>query len=174
MKSRLTNALPFGLIFAKVVLSIERDLASDGDGAMSISGISSSTTNPNQPAGSQTNFRQSLNQLFSAVSSGNLPDAQQAYSTLSELQSSGEGPSPTSNTPLAQTLNQIGQSLQNGNLSGAQQALASLQQTQQAHGGHHHHGHHGGGVKPAGTSTTSSSTDTGISSSSGGSLDITA
>jgi soluble cytochrome b562 len=141
---------------------------------MSISGISSSTTNPNQAANSQTNF-QTLNQLFSAVSSGNLSDAQQAYSTLSDLQSSGQGPSPTSNTPLAQTLNQIGQALQNGDISGAQQALSSLQQSQQtqpAHGGHHH-GHHGGGIKSSSTST-SSSTDTDTSSSSGSTLDITA
>ena len=139
---------------------------------MSISGISNPATNPNQAAGSQTNFRQSLNQLFSAVSSGNLSDAQQAYSTLSDLQSSGQGPLPTSNTPLAQTLNQIGQALQNGSISGAQAALASLQQTQQAHGGHHHHGHHGGGVNPATASTTPSSTDA-DSPSSGSSLDIT-
>jgi soluble cytochrome b562 len=142
---------------------------------MSISGISSSTTNPNQAANSQTNF-QTLNQLFSAVSSGNLSDAQQAYSTLSDLQSSGQGPSPTSNTPLAQTLNQIGQALQNGNISGAQQALSSLQQSQQtqpAQGGHHHHGHHGGGIKASSTST-SSSADTDASSSSGSTLDITA
>jgi hypothetical protein len=85
---------------------------------MSISSIANTAANSAQTtANSQTNFRQSLNQLFSDVSSGNLSDAQQAYSTLSDLQSSGQGPSATSNTPLAQTLNQIGQSLQNGDIS---------------------------------------------------------
>jgi hypothetical protein len=139
---------------------------------MAVSGISSLATNPNQTANSQTNF-QTLNQLFSAVGSGNLSDAQQAYSALSNQQSTGQGPSPNSNTPLAQTLNQIGQALQNGNIAGAQQALAALQQTQQA-GGHHHHGHHGGGAHAAGASSSTSPSGSDGSSSSGNSVDITA
>jgi hypothetical protein len=95
----------------------------------------STAANSSQATNNQANFRQALNQLFSDVSSGSLSDAQDAYSTLSDLQGNGQGPSAASNTPLSQTLNQIGQSLQNGDISGAQQALASLQQTQQGQQG---------------------------------------
>ena|ERR1700761_1289533 len=144
---------------------------------MSISAVSNATANSSQATNNQANFRQTLNQLFSDVSSGNLSDAQDAYSTLSDLQSNGQGPPATSNTPLSQALNQIGQALQNGDISGAQQALSSLQQTQQGQqvhgGGHHHHGHHGGGgVNSA--SATASTTSTDSSSTSGNSVDITA
>jgi hypothetical protein len=145
-------------------------LEANGDSAVSISGISTFSAASSQTADTQSAFRQQFNQLTSALQSGSLSDAQQAYSALSQLQSSGQGPSTTSNSPLAQALNQIGQNLQNGDLSGAQQALSSLQQSQ---GGHHHH-HHGGGGSPVASQTSSSATvgDTGTSSPST-SVDIT-
>jgi hypothetical protein len=89
---------------------------------MSISGISGLPTSSSQTASSQADFRQSFNQLATALDSGSLSDAQQAYSALTQLQDSGQGPSANANTPVASVLSQIGQDLQNGDLSGAQQA----------------------------------------------------
>jgi len=120
--------------------------------AMSISSITSSTVGPFQPT-QQSQFSQTFNQLTQAIQSGNLSGAQQAYSSLTQLQSQGQGPS--ANSPLGQALTQIGQDLQDGSLSSAQQTLQSLpQQSQQAHGHHHH----GGGGKAASSSTSSSAT----------------
>jgi hypothetical protein len=121
---------------------------------VSISGISTFSPASSQTPDTQAAFRQQFNQLVGALQSGSLSDAQQAYATLSQLQSSGQGPSANSNSPLSQTLNQIGQDLQNGDLSGAQNALSSLQQSQ---GGHHHH-HHGGGGSSVASQTSSSAT----------------
>ena len=117
---------------------------------MSISALSALTTNSVQSSSSQPNVRQAFNQLVSSLDSGNLSDAQQAYSALSELQSSSQ--SSSSNTPFAKALNQIGQALQNGDLSGAH--LASLQQ---GRAGHHHHGQHADGANPS-TASQSAST----------------
>jgi hypothetical protein len=150
------------------LLSVSRDKWRQ---RVSISGISSLSSASSQTADTQSAFRQQFNQLVGALQSGSLSDAQQAYSALSQLQSNGQGPSTTSNSPLAQALNQIGQNLQNGDLSGAQQALASLQQSQ---GSHHHH-HHGGGGSSV-TSQTNSSATVGATdtSSPSTSVDITA
>jgi hypothetical protein len=120
---------------------------------MSISGISSAQGGY-QPSSSQSTFGQDFGQLVSSLQSGNLSGAQQAYAALSQLQSSGQGPSANPNGPLSQALNQIGQALQNGNLGAAQQALASLQQS------HHSHGHHHGGGRSEPDPTTSSTTPT--------------
>lgn len=121
---------------------------------MSISAIS--TQSSYQPSGSQSAFGQDFGQLVSSLNSGDLPAAQQAYSALSQLESSGQGPSANPNSPVSQALAQIGQALQSGNLPGAQQALSSLQQSK---GSHHSHGHHGGG-ESASTSTDASTADT--------------
>lgn len=138
---------------------------------MAISSISGLATNPFQSQTNQANFRQTFNQLVSALNSQDLSTAQQAFSALSQLQSTGQGPSANSNSPLAKALSQVGQALQNGDLAGAQQALSTLQQ---AHGHHHgHHGHHGGNG-----SSTSSQIGQGSSSDVNGSLsnavDVTA
>jgi len=135
---------------------------------MSISAVSGPSANSIQPSSDQASFRQTFNQLVSALDSGNLSDAQQAYSELGQLQNGGQGPSQNSSTPLAQVLNQIGQDLKNGDVNGAKQALTSLQQAQ---GGHHHHGHHAHGADASSNSqntvtlllqgdTSSSSTNT--------------
>lgn len=103
---------------------------------MAVSAISSSS------AGYQAdpnNFRQQLAQLLNSIKSGDLPDAQEAYSELSQNPATSR---IDPNSPLGQALGQIGQSLQANDLNGAQQALASLQQAQSAH---HHRHHHGGG-----------------------------
>jgi hypothetical protein len=125
---------------------------------MSITAISPAQSSY-QPSGSQSAFGQDFSQLVSSLNSGDLSGAQQAYSALSQLQSSGQGPSANSNNPVSQALSQIGQALQNGNLGGAQQALSSLQQSK---GSHHSHGHHhgGGGASASTAASTTSSTAT--------------
>jgi hypothetical protein len=66
--------------------------------------------------------QQSLAALASSLNSGDLSGAQQAYSSLSQLQRFANP-----NRPFGQALSQIGQALQNGDLPAAQQALSSLQ-----------------------------------------------
>jgi hypothetical protein len=69
-----------------------------------------------------------LNQLGSALQSGNLSGAQQAYSSLAALgqDSPFANSGPFSNALRAQTFNAIGQDLQAGNLAEAQTAFGSL------------------------------------------------
>jgi hypothetical protein len=110
-----------------------------------------------QPSGSQSQLGQEFSQLVSSLNSGNLADARQAYSALSTLQSSGQGPSANSNNPFSQALSQIGQALQNGDLTGAQQALSSLQQSHSHHShGHHHHASGSSSANKQASSATSS------------------
>ncbi len=117
---------------------------------MTISAISSSSTYPYY--GTQNTARQSFSQLVSALQSGDLSSAQNAFSSFE--QSAGSQLDP--NSPFAQALNQIGQDLQSGNIGAAQQTLSSLQQSQGAHHAHHHH--HAGGAPPQDASSTSTST----------------
>lgn len=91
-------------------------------------------------ATSSTSFaqrQQDFKSMMSALKSGDLSAAQQAYSSLTQ----GRG-TPPADSPLGQ----LGQALQNGDLAGAQKAAQAMQS---AHHGHHHHG---------GSSTSSSST----------------
>jgi soluble cytochrome b562 len=136
---------------------------------MSISAISNPTTNLVQSWNGQAN---SFSQLASALNSGNLSAAQQAYATLSQQLSSSQGASANGNNSFATTLNQIGQALQNGDLAGAQQALASLQQ---ARGGHHHGRHaQSSSVSADPQNAVTSAGQSGVTSSSSNILNITA
>jgi hypothetical protein len=63
--------------------------------------------------------QQSFVALVSSLNSGDLSGAQQAYSSLSQLQSFADP-----NGPFAQAIGQIGQALKRGDLTGAQHALA--------------------------------------------------
>jgi hypothetical protein len=69
--------------------------------------------------------RQSFVALVSSLKSGDLSGAQQAYQSLSQLQTNGAA---NPNGAFAQAMSQIGQALQSGDLAGAQQALSSLPQ----------------------------------------------
>ena len=120
--------------------------------SVSVFGISANST---QPTSNQANFWQTFTELVGALNSNDLSGAQQAYSALSQLQSSGQGPSANSNTPPALALKQIGHDLHNGDVASARQTLASLQQ---ARGGHHHHGHHGHGADASLSSQTTTTT----------------
>lgn len=68
---------------------------------MSVSAASGISANSTQPTSNQANFWQTFTELVGALNSNDLSGAQQAYSALSQLQSSGQGPSANSNTPLA-------------------------------------------------------------------------
>ena len=135
---------------------------------MAISAISSSSTSAIGSSNPWADFRKSFLTLAQAINAGDLSGAQQAYSALTQLQSSNQGLNPDPNSPFAQALNQIGQSLQDGDISGAQQVLASLQQQAQGAHKHHHHHHGGSGGNGAGspvappTDGTSSSGDSGV------------
>jgi hypothetical protein len=69
-----------------------------------------------------------LSQLGSALQSGDLNGAQQAYSELAALGQSGPfaNSEPFSKSSRAQAFETIGQDLQSGNLAGAQAAFATL------------------------------------------------
>jgi soluble cytochrome b562 len=113
---------------------------------MTVSAISSFSAS--QTSSYQT-YRQAFSQLTSALQSGNLTTAQDAYATLAS------SPAAQGTGPFAQALQQIGQDLQSGKLSDAQQALASLQQLRQTHSHHHHHA--GGGTSIASNSSQTQS-----------------
>jgi DNA-binding FadR family transcriptional regulator len=101
--------------------------------AVAISPVSSSAVNPNQSQGDDA--WQQFQQLVSAVNSGDLTTAQQAYTDFTN----GPGAKVAQanpDSPIAQALNQIGQALQSGDAGGAQKALAALRP--HGHGGHHH------------------------------------
>ncbi len=71
--------------------------------------------------------QQSFVALVNSLNSGDLPGAQQAYSSLSQLQRFANP-----NGPFAQAMGEIGQALQSGDLTAAQQALSSLQRGRRA------------------------------------------
>jgi hypothetical protein len=70
--------------------------------------------------------RQTFAALVSALNSGDLPGAQRAYASLSDIQGSSQGRFADPNGPFALAVSQIGQALRSGDLSRAQQALSSL------------------------------------------------
>jgi hypothetical protein len=115
---------------------------------MSVSPVSGGAA-PYQPGGQTADFRAAFQQLTSAINSGDLQAAQQAYATLSSLQqSSGQ---TNSQTPIAQLLASLGQELASGDISSAQQALQAFQKAN----GHHHHQHPQGASDTDGDSASS-------------------
>lgn len=113
---------------------------------MSISAISSSS------ALNQANILQSVNQqqrtefqrLTQALQSGDLTNAQQAFSALTSSTTS----SGLLSAQLMQDLSKLGSALQSGNLTSARQAYSSVQQILQNSSpmaAHHHRPHHGEG-----------------------------
>lgn len=142
---------------------------------MTVSGINAST--PAYQPRIQSTFKQGAQDfktLQSALKSGDLSGAQQAFASL---QQDLQGPSQTTPSTAASTnqTNPIGNAfqalqsaLQSGDLSGAQSAFASLQQNlQSVSGAHHARRHHhqsqssGASTSPSQStpSSTSSSTD---------------
>jgi len=120
---------------------------------MSIAGILSSNLfsagaaqNTQNTQNTQSNFQQikaEFQQLGQDLQSGNLTQAQQDYTTLSQ---NIPGASQASSNPLLQAFAQLGKDLQSGNLQAAQQDYTTVQQDAQQVasqvGGHHGHHHH--------------------------------
>jgi hypothetical protein len=114
---------------------------------MTISGISSlDPSNPSLSSLSSTDPRNTIRQLFSAVETGDLSAAQQAYDALTQNSPAGT----LQNSTIGRDVTAIGDALTSGDVSGAQQALSKLQedlqaaaQTHKHHHGHHHHGSKG-------------------------------
>jgi hypothetical protein len=124
---------------------------------MSISSVSSMTniypmyqldqTSAQHKAGQ---FRQEFNALASALQSGDLSGAQQAFAALQKLLPSSSagnqtqtGQQGSGQNTFATDFNALGQALQSNDLQKAQEAFAKLQQDiQSVQGRHHHHHHH--------------------------------
>ena len=85
---------------------------------MSISSISSSLAAQTYGLNGITGRKTDMNSLLAALKSGNLNQAQVAYSALTQ-----DGVTPLTNSPLAR----IGQDLQNGNISDAQTIAGRFQ-----------------------------------------------
>jgi hypothetical protein len=140
----------------------------------SIDSVSSSSDT--SQTGTVPNFQQiksDFQALASALQSGNVSSAQQAYAALQKdapgLFQSNSSQGSSSSDPLASALSSLGTALQSGNLANSQQAFAALQQTVQ---GHHHHHHKGGddqspavtvGSDETQASSSSTSSSTGFS-----------
>jgi hypothetical protein len=130
---------------------------------MSITAVSSTPANL-----SSSNAQQGFGQLISAVRSGDLDAAQQAYSAFTQTSAAQSG------GPFAQVVSQIGAALQSGDIGQAQQALAALQQ--QAKGAHHHGGHRpaGGSDQTQAPASPAATTGADSSTSSTNAVDLTA
>jgi ribosomal protein S20 len=105
--------------------------------------------------------RSEIQQLSSAIQSGDLNAAQQVLSQLQSSMSGYGASAATSATqsqgsPFQQMISQVGSALQSGNLSAAQQTLNSFQQLAASGTGGHHHHRHGGS---AGNATASAAND---------------
>jgi hypothetical protein len=112
---------------------------------MSISSISSATPISPPPPAQDSSFRTAMQQLTSAIGSGDVTGAQTAYATLTSLpQASGQA---NSSGPLGQFLSTVGADLNKGDISSAQSTLTTFKA---AHGKHHHH------AAPPATATDSS------------------
>jgi|ERR1035437_1083005 iron uptake system EfeUOB component EfeO/EfeM len=139
---------------------------------MNVSGVNSATTAYQTSV--QSSFKQraqDFKALQTALQSGDVTTAQQAFASLQkDMQTSSKAAGATSNqssqtSQLGADFQTLQSALQSGDLSGAQSAFATLKQDLQstgaAHGAHHHHHHMSGNAtsstSPASSSTSSSS-----------------
>jgi len=118
----------------------------------------------------QSNFnqlQQDFKDLASALQSGNLAAAQQAFSALQNLQTGSQTQSrqngTNSNSTLSTDFDALGKALQSGDLTAAQDAFAKLKQDiQSTHRGHHHHIHNNVSGKQSQSSTVISAAEFGL------------
>ena len=131
---------------------------------MSVSAISLSNQLNQTHSLQNTNQQQrtEFQQLTQALQSGNLSNAQQAFSALTNSAKK----SGLQSLQLTQDLSKLGSALGSGNLTSARQAYSSIQQNLQNFNpmaAHHHRPHHGSESRlltsgfPDGTSTSGSS-----------------
>ena len=110
-------------------------------------------------------FKQDLQAVQTALQSGDLSGAQDAFSKLQDLQkqhasksgSGQSGSSANSSNPMQKDMSALQSALSSGNLQDAQSAFSQLQTDMKAKGTHHGHHHGGGSSAPEQSSTTSSS-----------------
>jgi len=125
-----------------------------GSGLLSAGATPNSQTPQNTPSNFQT-IKTEFEQLGQDLQSGNLTQAQQDFSALSQnIPSTAQ----SSTNPALQAFTQLGQDLQSGNLQAAQKDYTTVQQdTQQQNSGlvHGHRGHHHD--QPQGSQSSSSS-----------------
>jgi len=121
----------------------------------SISALSPNTaTSASGGTGNAQQIKNDFTALATAMQSGNLSDAQQAFAALKQdapslFQTSSSSSSTSTTSAVSTALNTLGTALQSGSTSNAQQAFTSLQQTLTAH---HHRGHHShAAVSPSST-----------------------
>lgn len=144
---------------------------------MNIGSVSShSGSCDTQRTNSFKTIREDFKSLQSALKSGDLKAAQDAYAKLKQdlpapknASGSSSGGSGSGSSSFSTDLDAIGSALQSGDLSGAQKAFATFQQDAQAargangargaHGHHHHHDSDGDGDD---ATTSSTSTTTGL------------
>ena len=127
---------------------------------MSVSGISAGGSLDAVTWPSNVKERQQdLQNLATALRSGDLQKAQQSFSALQQLRQNVQavvGPANPKD-PLASDWAAIGKALKSGNLDEARAAFNKLQQDVKAiHQGRHHH-HHAPGVQPSDESTETGS-----------------
>ena len=146
---------------------------------MSVQGISS-YTNPyvSSTQSSSSTMSSDFSNLVTAIQSGDLKSAQNAFSQIQSLMQSSQG-ATTQQTSGQQSqfsadFAALGKALQSGDVSGAQDALKKLGQDLQSTGkAHHHHHHHGGGEPSQSTaSTTGVTAPIGSTSSSGSNVNL--
>ncbi len=139
-------------------MSLVGILSSNLFGAGAAQTIQNTLSNQNAQ-GNPSKFQQiktEFQQLGQDLQSGNLAQAQQDYTTLSQnLPASTQ----SSNNPALQAFTQLGQDLQTGNLQAAQQDYTTVQQdTRQQNAGQvpEHHGRHHFQPENSQSSSTSS------------------
>ncbi len=104
----------------------------------------SSATNVYQPGAPQYTLRKDLNALKSALGSGNLSNAQAAFSTLEKdnpnfVRRMEAGNGAGQNNTVSSAFQSLQNALQSGDLNGAQSAFSSFTQALSgAQKGHHH------------------------------------
>ncbi len=129
---------------------------------MTVSGISNGNMQMWQAKMQQG--KQDWSHLASALQSGDLASAQQAFADLQSLRPTGRGQQDSAtatngsgkgNDGSTGDFAALSNALQSGNLADAQSAFAKIQADMKAHKGGHHH-HHGGSAvtdsQPAGSS----------------------
>jgi hypothetical protein len=110
-------------------------------------GLNHNTQNTQTAQNTPSTFQQikaEFEQLGQDLQSGNLTQAQQDFTNLSQ---NIPGASQTGSNPVLQALTQLGKDLQAGNLQAAQQDYSTVQQDAEQiaaqvrghHGRHHHH-----------------------------------
>jgi len=132
----------------------------------SIGSVSSSQYQNYQTDNSKDQFKQDMQAIQTALQSGDVAGAQDAFAKLKDMQQQRESKKGSSNNgsnPMQKDMQSLQDALGSGNLQDAQNAFAQLQTDMKAHGGHH--GHHmqsanGASSMSQSTATTDSSNQT--------------